>query len=189
MRLAPDGSPDPSFGSNGVLTLPGIDVVASLAVDDRGRILVGGRSSAPSTHAAVLRVTPGGALDRTWNRSGIAVGPNADDELTDLVFVADGAVLGVGSRTIADPTPSDPIALGKSSGKPKRSTEHSLLMRFKADGSLDTGFGVRGALVDDTPGRANTAAVDAAGRVVIAGMTSAGALIERYAGLGPRGKP
>jgi hypothetical protein len=160
-----------------------------LAVDDRGRILVGGQFSAPSTHAAVLRVTPGGALDRTWNRSGMAVGPSADDELTDFVFAADGAVLGVGSRAIADPTPADQIALGSSSGKPKRSTEHPLLMRFKADGALDTGLGVRGALVDDTPGRANAAAVDAAGRVVIAGMTSAGALIERYAGPAARGKP
>ena len=101
----------------------------------------------------------------------------------------DTALLGVGSRTIADPTPADQIALGSSSRKPKRSTEHPLLLRFKSDGALDTGFGVRGALVDDIPGRANAAAVDAAGRVVIAGMTSAGALIERYARPGARGKP
>lgn len=105
-----------------------------------------------------------------------------------IVFAADGAVLGVGVRSIGDPTPFDQIVLGSSSGKPRRSTEHPLLMRFKSDGTLDTGFGVRGALVDDTPGRVNAAAVDAAGRVVIVGETSAGALIERYSGPAARGK-
>jgi uncharacterized delta-60 repeat protein len=190
MRLAPDGSRDPSFGSNGVLVLPGIDVVASLAFADRGRILVGGQSSAPSKHAAVLRVIPAGALDRTWNRSGIAVGPSADDELTDLVFATDGTVLGVGVRVIVDPAPPlDLRARSSPSSKLRRITWHPLLMRFKSDGALDTGFGMHGALVNDGPGRVFAAAVDAAGRVVLVGETSDGALIERYAGPAAGGKP
>ena len=92
MRFNPNGSPDPSFGSNGqVVTDPTAGIASSrtgsfgdaVLVQSDGKILVGGLSAhclgRPCTvQAALLRYTSTGSLDSGFGNGGIVLSePNA----------------------------------------------------------------------------------------------------------------
>src|SRR5690606_1182680 len=66
-RLAPDATPDASFGDGGVrvVDLGGEDHAASLLLDDLGRVVVAGRGG-PDGELAVLRLDPDGDLDAAF---------------------------------------------------------------------------------------------------------------------------
>jgi uncharacterized delta-60 repeat protein len=103
--LAPDGTPDPSFGDHGLLTVtePHRSEMSaqSLALDSRGRILVSGETSAGIVDTwgapALVRYLPNGALDRSFaggfvrvpgKETGVAVGED------DTYFVLSGRSAG-----------------------------------------------------------------------------------------------
>jgi uncharacterized delta-60 repeat protein len=101
-RLNPDGSPDPSFGTGGTATVPGLPSVADLAVQPDGKILLGG-SSAPtgalSSNFVAERLNPNGALDTTFGTGG-AVTFGFDQAVNTLHAAAvqpDGKILLAGS--------------------------------------------------------------------------------------------
>lgn len=62
LRYLPDGQPDPSFGSGGVLALPQLDRLLDLVRDRRGRVLAIGLSREPC-ELVMLRLGANGALD------------------------------------------------------------------------------------------------------------------------------
>jgi len=92
LRFNPNGSPDPSFGSNGqVVTDPTVGIASSrtgsfgdvVLVQSDGKILVGGLSAhclgrSCTVQAALLRYTSNGSLDAGFGHGGIVLGePNA----------------------------------------------------------------------------------------------------------------
>jgi uncharacterized delta-60 repeat protein len=130
-RLNRDGTPDPGFGTGGVVAVDfdGTDMPAGAALAPDGRILVGGATSLVASpteldsgfHAA--RVTAAGALDPAYGRQGLARVQAADlyalATATDLapdgrlvvagLAVMNGPVLRtVVTRLTADPPPRDP---------------------------------------------------------------------------------
>jgi uncharacterized delta-60 repeat protein len=79
-RATPQGQPDPSFGSDGSVTLKmpgGVDPYQRAAVDSKGRILLVGSNSVPAagsrtkrTFIVVERLLPSGRFDPRFGRRG-----------------------------------------------------------------------------------------------------------------------
>jgi uncharacterized delta-60 repeat protein len=100
-RLLPNGSPDPSFGTNGRMTidLTKFDFVGGVAIQRDGKIVVAGDASpgGPDNIAAV-RVQPGGTLDTTFGKGGkvtIDIGVNA--LATSIAIQSDGKAVLAGN--------------------------------------------------------------------------------------------
>ena len=173
-RITSAGAVDATFGEGGVATAPvdpamlePLDLVfqqrAGLDVAPNGRILLTrptdgrmdvlaftaeGRPDAAFGQGGTASVDPGGALD--------PAGGNA--VATDLVVQPDGRVVVVGRSNYQDieTQPNWDMAV----------------VRLTADGRLDTTFGTGGRVVlDAADGRdeANRVALDASGRIVVAG--------------------
>jgi uncharacterized delta-60 repeat protein len=86
VRLRADGSPDPSFGADGVVrTASDSFMPATLAIQPNGRVLL-------STDR-LERYTEAGELDPTFGQGGVAVGDNFDGT---VLRQADGKVLTFG---------------------------------------------------------------------------------------------
>ncbi|KAB2967740.1 MAG: hypothetical protein F9K18_03895 [Thermoanaerobaculia bacterium] len=109
-RLTADGQLDSTFSGNGMVTIGfdlsigANDVPYALAVDARGRILVGGVAG---SEAAVVRLLPNGTLDPSFSGDGRATfhfasaEPGAYDQIFGLAVQGDGAVVAVGRGTNA----------------------------------------------------------------------------------------
>jgi uncharacterized delta-60 repeat protein len=117
-RFLPDGTPDLTFGTQGVALPRPLGVPRSLAVDSSGRIVIGGNG--------VIRLTASGALDTSFGVSGLAnvtipVGLNA-------VVAPDGSIYALGVQA---PIPgTGPWQIGVS--------------HVTADGQWDGTFGMYG---------------------------------------------
>ena len=81
VRSLPTGSPDATFGANGVVTTPlefvgGADEV-DVAVQADGKILVSGTTPSPTIlgdrDLGIVRLEPNGTLDATFGTAGVAV--------------------------------------------------------------------------------------------------------------------
>lgn len=109
-RLTSDGQLDATFSGDGRATI-GFDLSTgagddawALAVDARGRILVGGVAG---SEAAIARLLPNGALDPSFSGDGRATfhfasaEPGAYDQVFGLAVQGDGAVIAVGRGTTA----------------------------------------------------------------------------------------
>ena len=141
VRLTADGDLDSSFGGDGRVLL-GFDLATGLediphaiAVDSRGRILVGGVAGG---EAVVVRLLPNGALDNSFSGNGRAVfhfaSPNAGayDNVFGLAVQGNGAVIAVGRGTTA-------------AGQSRRFG----VARLTADGELDPTFAGDGTRIFD----------------------------------------
>jgi uncharacterized delta-60 repeat protein len=122
-RYLPDGRPDPSFGTKGVVTtdLGGLEAIIALALQPDGKIVVTGNLGIPFDHAAdvialrgvlygLARYTASGELDTSFG----AGGGRALEFFPSLVTLQpDGTILAVGyvysdivvARVIGDPPP------------------------------------------------------------------------------------
>ena len=160
-RYAANGLLDTTFGSGGkvITTIAGEGM--GIAIHNGG-IVVGADTAAGG---AVIRFTQNGSLDTTFGTGGMAQFAIPDPDpvtYTDLHAIA------------IDPSDNGIIAVGKFSDG---MTYHLTLARFSADGMLDTTtFGTEGyvtfqpTLADDYV--AETVAVDADGKIVVAGYTN-----------------
>ncbi len=175
-RYLADGTPDPTFGGTGLVTSHGAaggsaeDTAVGIAVDGGHRILVTGysTSAAGDQDMTLLRYLPSGALDATFNGTGIvthdgAGGAHGDDAGRDVAVDALGRVVVAGwSPSLAG---GDDVAV----------------WRFLADGTLDTSFGGTGYFVQDGaaggsgPDEGRAVAVDGLGRIVVTGSSTSAA--------------
>jgi uncharacterized delta-60 repeat protein len=139
MRYRADGTLDPRFGDQGVVTTPvGVDMaVHAFVVQPDGRILVGGSGSTDATNGAgvflLARYLPDGTLDAGFGEGGIVrtdVTPGERSRIVALSLGADGEIL----------------ALGPGAVPPRASREGGALYlaRYRSDGALDTSFGIDG---------------------------------------------
>lgn len=113
VRYLPDGTPDPSFGSGGVV-VHGPDMYAelsALALQDDGRIVGAGwvsRSGGPfrASSIAVTRYTTAGAVDTTFSGDGVATVAFPDRATTHALAVGVGErrVVAAGYRTAYEST-------------------------------------------------------------------------------------
>jgi len=170
-RYNTDGSLDTTFDGDGKVTtdIGGSDDVATgMAIQTNGKIVVAGYSSqGGSFDFALARYSTNGSLDTTFDGDGEVTtdfGP-ADDAAMDMAIQSDGKIVAAGYSYVG-------------------AQRDFALARFNIDGSLDTTFDGDGEVTtaigsgDDV---ANSVAIQANGRIVVAGRTGAGGSLLDYA--------
>ncbi len=177
IRLTEDGAVDESFGGDGlVLTdFPGTEFPSStaIAVDASGRPVVAGEVQFSTGSAlAIARYTESGSLDPSFDGDGrtlLDFGALTWEEAHEVLLDGSGRVVVVG----------------------KAGSGVALLGRLLPDGEPDPSFGSAGRVITGRPAsrlHANSAAIDSAGRIVVAGTiegeqwpyTSEDAFLLRY---------
>ncbi|KQP53645.1 cadherin-like domain-containing protein, partial [Methylobacterium sp. Leaf108] len=163
VRYNADGSLDTGFGVGGKLLTPvgtSSDIGRSVTVQADGKIVVAGNGVGGNTDFAVVRYNADGSLDTGFGAGGkllTAVGTSTDVGYSVRVQ-ADGRIVVAGYGT-----------------GPDRSFDVAVV-RYNADGSLDTGFGPNGTgkvLTPVSPGVSDDIGFDvtvqADGKIVVAG--------------------
>ncbi len=177
VRLNPDGTRDTSFSAAGISIIQGPaggdDSGNAVAVQFDGKILVAGEiSNGSNTDLLVLRYTPEGILDSSFNGDGI--------------FTFSSKAKTVDAATAVALQPNGRIVVAGQTGS--GSAGDLLVLRYKTDGTLDRSFSNDGIAVysgdsgSEDIGRA--VAIQNDGKAVVAGQTSNGAnsdlLVLRY---------
>jgi uncharacterized delta-60 repeat protein len=138
----------------------------SLAVQPDGRIVVAGVSAGATTAFSVGRFNANGTLDTTFGVNGLATinfSGSTGDQANAVAIQADGKIVVAGSATLAG-------------------LQQFGLVRFNANGSLDTTFGKGGFVTIPTPSLAAAAdsiVVQTNGRIVVAGTAGGNFAIAR----------
>lgn len=153
-RYLPDGSPDPSWGGDGVVSLPGpLNASATdIALQPDGRVVVAGSSGSLVAYAA--RLLPDGGIDPDFGTGGIAILPTKD-----------AAAVAV--------QPDGKIVVAGQIGDPRRDVA---LVRLEANGSFDMGFGTGGVVQSDLQDddRATAVLVQPDGRIALLAFSGVG---------------
>jgi uncharacterized delta-60 repeat protein len=167
-RLNAGGSLDSSFGNGGVTTIDfgGLDTAAAVALDTTGDILVAGTTDANAATGAdfaVARLTGAGALDSSFGAGGkvtLSIGTGAtSDHATGLALDPAGRIVVAGTTgALSGPVAQFAVARLTSTGTPDST--------FGSGGQVTASFG------SDTFNVVAGVAVDAAGRIAVAGTTS-----------------
>ncbi len=184
VRLDADGGLDTGFGSGGIVTPFGSAVASEgqqLILDGNGRIVAVGSATIERTSGsgkkaktervqmvALVRLLSDGSHDTSFGDGGevlteaSALGSGA----RGLALQADGKIVVAGFAWVKPP---------KSKGGPQPANNHAVaLLRYNADGTLDTSFGTGGIVVDnytddnDLPGL-NGVALQSDGKILVAG--------------------
>jgi uncharacterized delta-60 repeat protein len=174
-RYTASGAADPRFGDGGTAFVPGA-TASAVAVDAEGRVVAAGTALDPdgASRPIAVRLRRDGALDRAFGSAGVATGrtPLAGAHADAVALAPDGSVVVAGSGRLE-----------------LRSV--FVALRFRPDGSPDDAFGIRGTAtvaVGASDAYATGAAVDPAGRVVLAGTAPDGARVRpALVRLGPDG--
>jgi len=160
-RYDPDGTPDPSFGSDGVVVFEsGADSSEgdAIEIDGAERVVVAGHIDDGPEHMAVWRYNSDGTPDPTFGVNGVAMPERFENDYgSDCAHDAAGRILVVGYSYDGD---TDMVT-----------------WRLNADGTLDPTFGVDGIVVQDGvaggTGRDEGWAItiDAAGKILVTGQS------------------
>ena len=169
VRYNSDGSLDGTFGNGGIVrTSFGSkdDAITGIAIQSDGKIVAGGYATVSNRLTfAVARYNTNGTLDKTFDGDGkvttnvVSLG----EEIKDIMIQPDGKIVAVGNAETAS------------------GVTDFALVRYNANGSLDTSFGVGGKVT--TPGTDGSSAValQADGKIVVAGSANPGeGSIARY---------
>jgi uncharacterized delta-60 repeat protein len=159
-RFDTDGTLDPSFGVGGqvVVDLGSHDTPFALAVQPDGKIVAAGRSG---RGFAVTRLDVDGSLDAGFGSGGMVrtalngdPGPYWNAALAAMALQFDGKIVGVGEAS----TGFSPRKLA--------------VVRYLADGTLDTGFGFDGMVLAGSPEvgqRGSAVVLQPDGKIAVAG--------------------
>lgn len=168
VRINTDGTLDTSFGTNGVVIAmlgSNSDSISKVRIQPDGKILLAGVSWAvgSASNIMLVRYNSNGTLDTTFNSTGYVtynVSGESEEYAGDIALQPDGKIVVVG-----DSRPSF-SAPGK-----------ILVMRFNADGTLDTTFDGDGVLLITTPagGAAGQIIVLSDGKLLVTGYRNDGA--------------
>jgi uncharacterized delta-60 repeat protein len=134
VRYQADGTLDPTFGGTGIVVTPiglGGSAHAVLQQAD-GRLVAAGRSDASDgSHVTLVRYDADGSLDASFGTGGIVVTPIGTDQGIALAIVQQ---------------PDDELVVAGEVHYVTNRTDF-VLIRYHADGTLDTSFGGAGIVV------------------------------------------
>jgi len=136
VRYKLDGSLDMSFGGSGeVVTSVGSsrDGAADVKVQPDGKVVVAGWTGGSGSKFALVRYNTDGSLDSSFGVNGIVL-TNITKGSTDLALQVaiqpDGKIIAAGTTQPA-----------------KSTTKNLAIVRYNADGTLDTSFGTGGKVI------------------------------------------
>jgi uncharacterized delta-60 repeat protein len=159
VRYKKDGSPDTGFGTDGKVTTP--LGAQALAIQSDGKIVVAGNSFNGTKYGfGLARYNADGSPDTGFGTGGNAIPTivGQGDQVSSVAIQSDGKIVVAGYSNV-DLT--------------IYAYTDFALVRYNADGSLDTGFGTGGKVttgieVDDV---ATSVAIQPDGKIVAAGYT------------------
>jgi len=161
-----DGSLDKNYGHDGYSSSVFMREPNAVLQPD-GKIVLGGFTMVNNSFDFVLaRFNTNGSLDPAFSGNGIVSFDfsSTTDYLYDLALQPSGKILAVGRSNSGN-------------------TGYFSLARLNTDGSFDTSFSGDGKLIDDINSGnmyANSVAVQADGKIVVAGNTQSHILVARY---------
>lgn len=158
-----DGSPDTTFGSDGVVTtaIGSGAKASSIALQSDGKIVVAGEGSGDRVEFAIARYMPDGSLDPSFGAGGVVTTAVGDySSASAVVLQPDGKIIAAGTTLASDAgfQPLDDFAV----------------VRYNPSGSLDPSFGSGGVVRTDfnaTEDFGNAAALQLNGAIVVAGRS------------------
>jgi uncharacterized delta-60 repeat protein len=175
MRLLPDGRVDRSYGSNGRVVIDPTsqeDYLEAVArAPDGSVVMLGSRWGSPRPGGnprlgyVLVRITPGGHVDRSFGSRGVVTGSFSstakNQDAVDVLVLPKGKIVILGFAISA-------------SGQ-----ERTVLKRLRADGRVDASFGSKGAV--RIPGIMTGSILrQPGGKLVVAGGTRAGFRARRF---------
>jgi uncharacterized delta-60 repeat protein len=165
VRYNADGSLDPTFGTGGIATLPAVGSVAAsqMVIQPDGKLVIAGSNN--SFQGELIRLTPGGALDTTFNGKGYLVSNfGGHTDYTAVAVTGDGHIV-VGGEL----SPGGSYIV--------------MLARYTSSGTVDstfngTGYVITqvGATYSDTWG----IALQPDGKIVVSATAGSGMALLRY---------
>ena len=174
-RYNPDGSLDASFGTGGTVLTSGVNGAYDVAVQPDGKIIVIGSAfvSGQDNNFAVVRYNPDGSLDNSFGTGGKVITPVGNGNVVDQAYAValqpDGRIVVVGTSLFRGVSGYD-----------------LALVRYNANGSLDSGFGANGKIIHSITNEheiASDVALQPDGQIVVVGDNRFGvapAAIVRY---------
>jgi uncharacterized delta-60 repeat protein len=162
-RLRPDGSPDATFGRNGIVDRAVTEILPlAVAIQSNGRIVVAGDYDI--FRVGIARFTRTGRLDTSFHHDGVRSLRFGDGEkaFTGLAIQPDGRIIAAGH---AGPHEyGDPVV------------PRILIARFERDGGLDGTWGGDGRVSTTFPGgaAAHGLALQPDGKPIVAGEAGEG---------------
>jgi len=159
VRYNPDGILDNSFGTNGkvVQTIGTTSVIKAMVLQPNGQILVAGYSVNGDQSSIIARYNTNGALDNTFGTNGIFKWPSG--YFTSIALQPDGKIVAVGSPT---------------------GIQAFAVMRLLQNGAFDPDFGQAGQALYWVFGQANATALQADGKIIVAGSFGNTLAVARY---------
>ena len=161
-RYNADGSLDASFDTDGKVTTSDFSSAQSVAVQADGKIVVAGYGygNGNGNDFALVRYNANGSLDSSFDTDGkILTDFGFSDSGNSVTVQKDGKILVAGT-----------------------SGDNFALVRYNANGSLDTGFDTDGKLTTDFGSyeQANSVALQADGKILVAGSSGGAFALARY---------
>jgi uncharacterized delta-60 repeat protein len=133
-RFNTDGTLDMSFANGGIITDTSRTTsrVSVVKMQQDGKIVVGGNFQNGSGPASfyLARYDSNGAPDTSFNSGTVTASPGADPVLADIAILPNGKIIVAGTTNV-------------------NSNADVFLMRYNADGTLDTTFGSTGTVIAD----------------------------------------
>jgi uncharacterized delta-60 repeat protein len=164
VRYKTDGTLDSTFSGDGKLTTSlssGFDEAFAVAIQNDGKIVVGGYSEPTRAYYALARYNSNGTLDNTFSGDGkvtTAVGTHSD-YINSIAIQPDGKIIAAGIS-------SDGAIYNDFS-----------LARYNIDGSLDTSFSSDGKLITSIGNGGNwtnSVKIQPDGKIIICGSSVIG---------------
>ncbi|MGB8367635.1 MAG: delta-60 repeat domain-containing protein, partial [Candidatus Babeliales bacterium] len=157
-RYNTDGSLDASFGTSGIVITAfsgGLDAATGVAIQDNGKIVVGGVANFGSSDFAVARYNVDGSLDLSFGVSGkVTTAISGVNIASSIALQKDGKIVVVGLANAAIDA-------------------EFATVRYNTDGSLDTTFGIGGIVTTSfAAGKGssrNDVAIQKDGKIVVVG--------------------
>ncbi|MHC4489187.1 MAG: hypothetical protein ACYSW7_08445 [Planctomycetota bacterium] len=160
LRYHADGSPDSSFGTNGVFTYDsggGYDCAESVAIQPDGKIVVAGWGQ--QLEVLLFRYNADGSLDKSFGTDGVVAYEGENGYCDAVAIQSDGKIVAAGGTNYRNPD------------------EDVWVLRYNADGSPDNSFGTNGVATYDSGSNdeyAEAVALQSDGSIVIAGVSHNG---------------
>ncbi len=163
VRLNPNGSLDVSFDTDGIATaqVGSFDNIRTVAIQEDGKILIGGYAFTATADIAVVRFNANGTLDTSFDGDGKVTTPigTSAEYIQSLAIQRDGKIVGAGASVVGV-------------------TYHSALVRYNPNGSLDTTFDGDGIIVSPGGYQYKSVAIQLNNEIVAAGGAPGGNIAE-----------